>query len=58
MSVYQQLQEILDIHPSSAPASPHFDEILRILFTHDEAKLAVHMNFAPKAVKKLLNQQV
>ncbi len=37
MSVYRQLQEILDVHPASAPASPHFDEILRTLFTNDEA---------------------
>ncbi|MBA3009210.1 MAG: 4Fe-4S binding protein [Proteobacteria bacterium] len=53
MSVYQQLQEILDIHPASAPASPHFDEILRTLFTNDEAGLAIHMNFSPKAVEKI-----
>jgi hypothetical protein len=52
MSVYLQLQEILDVHPASAPASPHFDEILRTLFTNDEAELAIHMNFAPKAVEK------
>ncbi|MCP3926458.1 MAG: hypothetical protein GY714_28180 [Desulfobacterales bacterium] len=53
MSVYQQLQEILDLHPASAPASPHFDEILRTLFTNDEAQLAIHMNFAPKSVEKI-----
>lgn len=53
MSVYNQLQQILDIHPASAPASPHFDEILKTLFTIEEAQLAVHMNFAPKPVAKI-----
>ncbi len=50
MDTYERLQEILDAHPSGAPKSAAFDEILRILFTPEEAALAVHMSFAFRAV--------
>jgi len=46
MDTYERLQEILDAHPSGAPKSAAFDEILKILFTAEEAELAVHMSFA------------
>ncbi len=46
MDVYERLQEILDTHPSGAPKSAAFDEILRTLFSPEEAALAVHMSFA------------
>ena len=50
MDVYERLREILDAHPSGAPKSKAFDEILRFLFTPEEAEIAVHMSFAPKPV--------
>ena len=53
MDVYEQLREILDTHPSGAPKSAAFDKILRILFTPDEASLAVHMSFAPKSIESI-----
>jgi electron transport complex protein RnfB len=53
MDTYERLQEILDAHPSGAPKSAAFDEILRILFTPEEAALAVHMSFAFKPVADL-----
>ena len=53
MDTYERLQEILDAHPSGAPKSAAFDEILRILFTPEEAALAVHMSFAFKTVDEL-----
>lgn len=49
MSIYEQLREILDAHPSTAPEGKAIDEILRILFTPDEAALAAKMNFKPKS---------
>jgi electron transport complex protein RnfB len=48
MDVYETLREILDAHPSGAPKSKAFDEILRFLFTPEEAELAVHMSFTPR----------
>jgi electron transport complex protein RnfB len=53
MDVYEKLREILDAHPSGAPKSKAFDEILRILFTGEEAELAVHMSFSPKPVHEI-----
>ncbi len=46
MDTYERLQEILDTHPSGAPKSAVFDEILKLLFSPEEAALAVHMSFA------------
>lgn len=46
MDVFEQLREILDAHPSTAPSSPAIAEILRILFSKEEVQLAVHMSFA------------
>jgi len=51
--LYEQLRQILDMHPSRAPASPHFDEILRILFTPEEIAVAVRMSFRPKKVEDI-----
>jgi Pyruvate/2-oxoacid:ferredoxin oxidoreductase delta subunit len=53
MDVYERLQEILDSHPSGAPKTAVFDEILRILFTPEEASIAIHMSFTPKPADKI-----
>jgi NAD-dependent dihydropyrimidine dehydrogenase PreA subunit len=53
MDVYERLREILDAHPSGAPKSKAFDEILRILFTHEEAEIATQMSFAPKPAHEI-----
>ncbi len=53
MDVYEKLREILDLHPSGAPKSKTFDEIIRTLFTPEEAALLLHMNFAPKPVEAI-----
>lgn len=53
MDAYERLREILDAHPSGAPESKAFDEILRILFTHEEAELAIHMSFSPKPAHEI-----
>jgi len=49
VNIYEQLREILDSHPSTAPQGDAIDEILRILFTPEEAAVAVKMNFKPKS---------
>lgn len=53
MDVYKTLQETLDTHPSGAPASPTFEEILRILFNEHEARLAVCMSFSSMSVERI-----
>ncbi len=53
MNIYEQLREILDSHPSTAPKGDAIDEILRILFTPEETAIAVKMNFKPKGSASL-----
>ncbi len=48
MDRYELLQELIDSHPSTAPKSKVFDEILRILFTPEEADIALVMSFRAK----------
>jgi Na+-translocating ferredoxin:NAD+ oxidoreductase subunit B len=44
---YEQLRQNLDTHVSSCPPAPEIDEILRILFSADEALLATGLTFMP-----------
>jgi len=53
MNIYEQLREILDAHPSTAPRGKAIDKILRLLFTPEEAGLAAKMNFKPKRTADL-----
>jgi electron transport complex protein RnfB len=47
MDVYEQLRAKLATHPMGAPQRDSILEILRILFTPDEAALALHLPFKP-----------
>jgi electron transport complex protein RnfB len=47
MDVYEQLRAKLDTHPMGAPERASILEILRILFTPEEAALALHLPFKP-----------
>jgi len=49
MDIYEQLRMILDSHPSTAPEGDAIHEILRLLFTPEEAAVAVCMSFKPKS---------
>jgi Fe-S-cluster-containing hydrogenase component 2/DNA-binding MarR family transcriptional regulator len=53
MDIYERLREILDSHPSTAPKTKSIDEILRILFTPEEAALAVNMSYKAKSVSSI-----
>ena len=53
MDKYRELQSILDSHPSGAPESKYFDEILKTLFTPDEIEIAVKMSFKNMSIKKI-----
>jgi Na+-translocating ferredoxin:NAD+ oxidoreductase subunit B len=53
MDTYDKLREILHKNFIGAPKSLAFDEILRILFTPEEAEVAVAMTFVPKSVQQI-----
>ncbi len=46
MNHYQRLQQKLSLHPAGAPATETFDQILRILFTEEDAAIAAELTFA------------
>jgi Na+-translocating ferredoxin:NAD+ oxidoreductase subunit B len=53
MDKYEKFQELIDNHPAGAPKSKVFLEILRILFTEEEIKLALTMSFRNKSVEDI-----
>src|SRR5512136_237770 len=53
MDDFEELREILDRHLAGAPPSKKIDQILRILFTPEEAKVAVGMIFTPTSVEEI-----
>ena len=53
MDIYERLREILDSHPSTAPKAKSINEILHILFTPEEAALAVNMSYKAKSASSI-----
>jgi len=53
MDRYEKLREILHTHPAGAPKSKHFGEILRILFTPEDAEVALGLVFVPRNVHEI-----
>jgi len=53
MDIYERLREILDSHPSKAPKAKSINEILHILFTPEEAALAVNMSYKAKSASSI-----
>ncbi|MDD5223349.1 MAG: 4Fe-4S dicluster domain-containing protein [bacterium] len=51
MDAYEGLRELLDKHPAGCPPAPEIIEILKILFTPEEAKVALGLGFRPFPVK-------
>jgi len=50
MDNYEKLQKMLDTHPSTAPESDTFMEILKTLFTPEEASIALSMSFKARSL--------
>jgi formate hydrogenlyase subunit 6/NADH:ubiquinone oxidoreductase subunit I/DNA-binding transcriptional ArsR family regulator len=50
---YEQLRELMDLNPMGCPPAPEIIDILKILFTEEEAKIALGLGFLP-----LLPQEV
>ncbi len=53
MDQYEELRKLLNKHISGAPPSRNFDEILRILFTPEEVKVALGMIFTPRSAREI-----
>ncbi len=49
--VYEELRKLVDSHISGCPPAPEIDEILRILFTPEEAEVALGLGFKPAAAE-------
>ena len=45
MEMYEQLRQVLDAHPATAPKTDTIIAILKMLFTPDEAAIAMNMSF-------------
>ncbi len=56
MNAYETLRGILDASPAGAPATRAFEEILRILFTPEEAGLAIHMTLVPRPLAAIASR--
>jgi len=52
-NIYENLRKHLDKHPTGAPDAPEIIEILRSLFTPEEALLATHTPFRPKSTAEI-----
>lgn len=52
-NVYEKLQELLDCHPFGCPPATEINEILKILFTEDEARVALGLGFRPFTVEQI-----
>jgi Na+-translocating ferredoxin:NAD+ oxidoreductase subunit B len=51
--VYEKLRTLLDTHPIGCPYSSEIIEILKILFSEDEAKVALGLGFMPFSVEQV-----
>ena len=50
---YEKLRELIDVHPLGCPPAPEVIEILKILFSEDEARVALGLGFIPFAVDQI-----
>lgn len=51
--VYEKLRELLDRHPFGCPPAPEINKILKILFTEEEARVALGLGFRPFSVEQI-----
>ena len=52
-NIYEKLREMLDVHPMGCPPAPEIIEILKILFTADEAAVALGLGLRPFSVDEI-----
>ncbi len=56
MDVYEKLRGMLDTRPAGCPPAPEIIEILKMLFTVDEAEVALGLGFSPFTVNTFLRR--
>lgn len=56
IDVYEKLRELLDSHPFGCPPAPEIIEILKILFTEEEARVALGLAFRPFTVQEIADK--
>ena len=54
MDHYEAFRCVLDTHPTGAPPSQAFDELVRLIFTEDEIRIALGMSFRLKTVEEII----
>lgn len=54
--IYEGLREILDIHPMGCPPAPEIIEILKILFSEEEANVASGLGFLPFSLDEIVHR--
>ena len=52
-NVYEKLRELIDTHPVDCPPAPEIVEILKILFTEEEAEVALGLGFQAFGVDEI-----
>jgi Pyruvate/2-oxoacid:ferredoxin oxidoreductase delta subunit/DNA-binding transcriptional ArsR family regulator len=50
---YEKLRELISINPMGCPPAPEIIEILKILFSEEEAKVALGLGFFPLPVREI-----
>ena len=51
--IYERLRKLIDTHALGCPPAPEIIAILKILFTDDEARVALGLGFRPFAVSEI-----
>jgi DNA-binding transcriptional ArsR family regulator len=51
--IYERLRKLIDMHALGCPPAPEIIDILKILFTEDEARVALGLGFRPFAVSEI-----
>lgn len=51
--VYSKIREMLDASPAGCPDAPEIHEVLRMLFSEDEAELVCNLAFMPRPVEAI-----
>ncbi len=54
--VYEELRKLVDCHISGCPPAPEIDHILRILFTPEEAAVALGLGFKPETAEDIASR--
>jgi predicted transcriptional regulator len=53
-NVHEKLRELIDTHPVDCPPAPEIIEILKILFSEEEAEVALGLGFQAFSVDEII----